>query len=83
MIAADGREIPAGALAIVDRRAGGAGAGADRAVATFRLPAGLRPGEYTLRISVSGAASDLRFVVPAPRPGAANPGAAKGGEAGR
>ncbi len=68
VIAAGGREIPAGALAIVDRRTGAAG-GADRAVATFRLPADLKPGEHTLRISVSGATSDLRFVVPGAKAG--------------
>ncbi|HEY0514696.1 MAG TPA: VWA domain-containing protein [Thermoanaerobaculia bacterium] len=66
VIAADGRETPAGGLEIADRRAGADG-GADRAVATFRLPADLKPGEYTLRVSVSGAASALRFVVPGAR----------------
>src|SRR4051794_24060825 len=40
--AADGREIPAGDLQIVDRRAGADGA-PDRAVASFRLPADLKP----------------------------------------
>ena len=69
VIAPGGREIPAGPLEIVDRKAGADGA-PDRAVATLRLPADLKPGEYTLRLSVSGAASELRFVVPAPSRGA-------------
>jgi VWFA-related protein len=64
VIAPGGREIPAGSLQIVDRKAGTEGA-PDRAVGTFRLPADLKPGEYTLRLSVSGAAGSLRFTVPA------------------
>jgi hypothetical protein len=39
----------------------------DRAVATFRLPAGLKPGDYELRVTLAGAApraSSLRFNVP-------------------
>jgi hypothetical protein len=63
VIAPDGHEAPAGDLQIVDRKAGADGA-PDRAVATFRLPADLKPGEYTLRITVSGAAGSLRFTVP-------------------
>ena len=63
VVAPGGREIPAGDLQIVDRKAGADGA-PDRAVGTFRLPGDLKPGEYTLRISVSGAASSLRFTVP-------------------
>jgi VWFA-related protein len=63
VVSADGHELPAGDLQIVDRKAGVDGA-PDRAVATFRLPADLKPGEYTLRITVSGAAGSLRFTVP-------------------
>ncbi|HEV8580202.1 MAG TPA: VWA domain-containing protein [Thermoanaerobaculia bacterium] len=65
----DGREIPGGSLDPLDRRSGGDGA--DRAVTTFRPPE-LQPGEYVLRITVTGGtaetSSSLRFVVPpAPR----------------
>ncbi len=71
VIAADGREVPLGNLEIVDRKTGGEGK-PDRAVATFRLPADLKPGEYTLRIALKAgagptagtAANTLRFVVP-------------------
>jgi len=63
VVSADGHETPAGDLQIVDRKAGADGA-PDRAVATFLLPADLKPGEYTLRIMVSSAASSLRFTVP-------------------
>ena len=66
VVAAGGREIPGGSLAISSRLDGGAG-GPDRAVATFRLPAGLAPGDYELRITLAGAAprtSSLRFSVP-------------------
>ena len=66
VVAADGREIPGGGLAISSRLEGGAG-GPDRAVATFRLPAGLAPGDYELRITLAGAGprtSSLRFSVP-------------------
>jgi VWFA-related protein len=69
VIAADGREVPVGNLEIVDRKTGGEGK-PDRAVATFRLPADLKPGEYTLRIALKAAsaaggtaANTLRFVV--------------------
>ena len=70
MIAADGREVPLENLEVADRRTGGEGK-PDRAVATFRLPADLKPGEYTLRIALKAgaspagtAANTLRFVVP-------------------
>jgi hypothetical protein len=79
VIAAGGREIPGGSLAITGRIAGAAG-GPDRAVATFRLPADLAPGDYEMRITLAGAAprtSSLRFSVPR---GAAKTG---GGGAGR
>jgi VWFA-related protein len=63
-----GREIPGVPLAIAGRLEGGEG-GPDRAVATFRLPAGLKPGDYELRVTLAGAApraSSLRFSVPRP-----------------
>jgi VWFA-related protein len=66
VVAVGGREIPGGGLAISSRLEGGAG-GPDRAVATFRLPAALAPGEYELRITLAGAGprtSSLRFSVP-------------------
>jgi VWFA-related protein len=66
VVAAGGREIPAGTLAISGRLDGGAG-GPDRAVATFRLPADLKPGDYELRVTLAGAVpqtSALRFSVP-------------------
>ena len=79
VVAAGGREIPGGNLAITGRLAGAAG-GPDRAVATFRLPADLAPGDYEMRITLAGAAprtSSLRFSVPR------NPAKAGGGGAGR
>ncbi|HET9209434.1 MAG TPA: VWA domain-containing protein, partial [Thermoanaerobaculia bacterium] len=63
---ASGREISSGPLAIAGRLDGGEGK-PDRAVATFRLPAGLKPGSYELRVTLAGAAprrSSLRFSVP-------------------
>ncbi len=66
VVAAGGREIPGGSLAIAGRLEGAAG-GPDRAVATFRLPADLTPGDYEMRITLAGAAprtSSLRFSVP-------------------
>jgi VWFA-related protein len=69
VVAAGGREIPGGPLAIAGRLNGGEGK-PDRAVATFRLPAGLKPGDYELRVTLAGAvprASSLRFSVPRPR----------------
>jgi len=79
VVAAGGREIPVGNLAITGRLAGAAG-GPDRAVATFRLPADLAPGDYEMRITLAGAAprtSSLRFSVPR------DPAKAGGGGAGR
>ncbi len=55
----EGQEIPGARLEVVELRK-------DRAVALFRPPAGLKPGEYVLRITVPGtpeAASNLRFVI--------------------
>jgi VWFA-related protein len=75
VVAAGGREIPGGNLAITGRLDGGAG-GPDRAVATFRLPADLAPGDYEMRITLAGSAprtSSLRFSVPR------NPAKAGGG----
>ncbi|MFL6194551.1 MAG: VWA domain-containing protein [Thermoanaerobaculia bacterium] len=69
VIAADGREVPAGDVEVTDRRPGGEGT-PDRAMATVRLP-DLKPGEYLLRITLPGppdAAASLRFVVPPARP---------------
>lgn len=67
---ASGREVFGGPLAIAGRLDGGAGK-PDRAVATFRLPAALKPGDYELRVTLAGAVprtSSLRFAVPrAPR----------------
>jgi VWFA-related protein len=78
VIAADGREIPSGPLAISGRLAG-TGGEPDRAVATLRLPAGLPPGDYELRVTLAppvARSSAIRFSV--------SPGAAKGaGGAGR
>ena len=69
-VLAGGREISGGPLAITGRLDGGGGK-PDRAVATFRLPAGLQPGDYELRVTLAGSvprASSLRFSVPrAPR----------------
>jgi VWFA-related protein len=79
VVAAGGREIPGGSLAITGRLAGAAG-GPDRAVATFRLPADLTPGDYEMRITLAGAVprtSSLRFSVPR------NPAKSGGGGAGR
>jgi hypothetical protein len=66
VIAADGREVPGGTLAITGRLAGGEGK-PDRAVATLRLPGSLAPGDYELRVTLAGTAprtSSLRFRVP-------------------
>jgi VWFA-related protein len=69
-VLAAGREVSGGPLAI-SGRLDGAGGRPDRAVATFRLPAGLKPGDYELRVTLAGAVprrSSLRFSVPrAPR----------------
>ncbi len=66
VVAAGGREIPGGNLAITGRIDGGSSR-PDRAVATFRLPADLAPGDYEMRITLAGTAprtSSLRFSVP-------------------
>jgi hypothetical protein len=59
------KEIPGGSLELIDQRAGGA-TGADRIIATFRPPAGLKPGAYVLKVIVPGApeaGGSLRFLV--------------------
>ncbi|HEX4494228.1 MAG TPA: VWA domain-containing protein [Thermoanaerobaculia bacterium] len=64
--AADHREIPGGGLAITGRLNGTDGA-PDRAVATFRLPVGLPPGDYELRVTLAppvARSSVARFSVP-------------------
>ncbi|HKI00909.1 MAG TPA: VWA domain-containing protein, partial [Thermoanaerobaculia bacterium] len=68
VLTAEGKEVPGASLVPVERRGGGGdgAGGADRVLATFRLPAGLKPGEYVLRIAVPGvpeASSSLRFAV--------------------
>jgi hypothetical protein len=78
VIAADRHEIPAGPLAISGRLAG-AGGEPDRAVATLRLPAGLPPGEYELRVTLAppiARSSAVRFSV-APGPAKAGGGAGR------
>jgi hypothetical protein len=72
---AGGREVPGGSFSLGERRAlPGEPAGvSERAVGTFKPP-DLPPGEYDLRITVTGAAggpqtSSLRFVVRAPASG--------------
>jgi VWFA-related protein len=66
VLAADGKEVGSGGVRIVQREATVAG-GPDRLLAAFRPPQ-LPPGEYTLRVTVTGAAgptgaSDAGFVV--------------------
>ena len=57
------RELPGGSVEMLDRRGTAA---ADRAIASW-WPPDLQPGEYVLRITVTGAAaeasSSVRFVV--------------------
>jgi len=63
VLAPDGRELPGGSVELLDRRGT---AGADRAIASW-WPPDLQPGEYVLRITVTGAAAEsssrLRFVI--------------------
>jgi hypothetical protein len=70
ILAADGREAGAGGVRVLQREAAAAG-GPDRLLAAFRPPQ-LPPGEYTLRVTLTGAAgpggtSSAPFVVAAPR----------------
>jgi hypothetical protein len=81
VLTADGREIPGAILEVLERHGGtgsasNTGAEPDRALARFLPPADLKPGEYLLRIAVTGDAgaafaspegSTIRFVVP-PQP---------------
>jgi len=65
VVTPEGREIPGGSVEVLDRR-GGAG-GDERAITTYRPP-DLKPGEYVLRITVTGASgppqqSTIRFTV--------------------
>jgi len=59
----DGREVPGGSVEVLDRRGT---AGADRAIASW-WPPDLPPGEYVLRVTVTGtsaaASSSLRFII--------------------
>jgi hypothetical protein len=74
VLTADGREVQAGEsglVALVSRAPGEAGA--DRLELSFRPPT-LQPGEYLLRVTVTGAdgkagTSTTRFVVAAAGPG--------------
>ncbi len=63
VLTADGREVPGGSIEMLDRRGT---AGADRAIASW-WPPDLQPGEYVLRVTVTGtsaaASSSVRFVV--------------------
>jgi VWFA-related protein len=54
ILAADGREVGAGGVRVLQREAAAAG-GPDRLLAAFRPPP-LPPGEYTLRVTLTGAA---------------------------
>jgi VWFA-related protein len=54
VLAADGREAATGGVRVLQREATAAG-GPDRLLAAFRLPA-LPPGEYTLSVTLTGAA---------------------------
>ena len=70
VLTADGHELQAGDVALVSRATGEAGA--DRLELTFRPPA-LQPGEYLLRITITGAdgkagTSTAPFVVAAAGP---------------
>jgi hypothetical protein len=71
VLTADGRELQAGDVALLSRATGEAGA--DRLELSFRPPT-LQPGEYLLRITVTGAdgkagTSTTSFVVAAASPG--------------
>jgi hypothetical protein len=69
ILAADGKEVGSGGVRILQREAATA-EGPDRLLAAFRPP-GLPPGEYTLRVTLTGAAgpagaSSAPFVVAGP-----------------
>jgi VWFA-related protein len=58
----DGREVAAGGLRVLGRESGGAD-GAERLRAAFRAPR-LKPGEYLLRVTVSGAGGEQTSAAP-------------------
>jgi len=49
---ADGKEMPGGAFKVVDKEVG-SGNGPTRLLATFQPPAGLAPGNYSLRVTLT------------------------------
>jgi VWFA-related protein len=55
VLAADGKEVGSGGVRILQREAASAGGGPDRLLAAFRPPS-LPPGEYTLSVTLTGAA---------------------------
>lgn len=54
VLAADGKEVPGGALQVTEKEPG-AGGGPTRMLGTFRAPA-LQPGDYTLRVTLTDGA---------------------------
>lgn len=60
VLAADGKALPGGRLALVERTVTGL-AGVEKLVATFK-PAGLAAGEYTLRVEVENPATGAKDV---------------------
>ncbi|HWM93670.1 MAG TPA: VWA domain-containing protein [Thermoanaerobaculia bacterium] len=58
----DGREVASGGLRVLDRESGGAD-GAERLRAAFRAPK-IAPGEYLLRVTVSGAGGERTSTAP-------------------
>lgn len=59
----DGREVATGGLRVLGRESGGAD-GAERLRAAFRPPKKLSPGEYLLRVTVSGAGGERTSTAP-------------------
>ena len=55
VMAADGKEMPGGAFKVVDKEVG-SGNGPTRLLATFQPPAGLPPGNYSLRVTLTDGA---------------------------
>ncbi|HEY0553336.1 MAG TPA: hypothetical protein VGG20_03665, partial [Thermoanaerobaculia bacterium] len=55
VMAADGKEMPGGAFKVVDKEVGN-GTAPTRLLATFQPPAGLAPGSYSLRVTVTDGA---------------------------